>query len=227
MDLHWLGWPAAALWALALLAAISSFAHGRSCRRHWRSRRRMAAAHRALWLLVTLLLALSLGGLGLSLLGYARLGDETELAQIEIRQQAPEQFTVTLGRPGRSPADYAILGDQWRLEARVIRWKLGASLAGLPPLYRLERLSGRYDDPDQEAEAPRSVHALDRGAVPDLWSLRRQHPAWLPFVDADMGSGVYLPLLDGGRYTVSIDRRGSLIARPDEATQKRLEAEGW
>jgi hypothetical protein len=36
----------------------------------------------------------------------------------------------------------------------VLKWKLPALLAGVPPLYRLDRLSGRYDDPAQEASAP-------------------------------------------------------------------------
>ena len=50
-----------------------------------------------------------------------------------------------------------LTGDDWRVEAVVLKWKLPALLAGVPPLYRLDRLSGRYDDPGQEMSAPRTV----------------------------------------------------------------------
>jgi hypothetical protein len=36
------------------------------------------------------------------------------------------------------------------------------------------------------------------------------------------GSGVYLPLVDQGHYTVSLMRTGALVARPDEATTQRI-----
>src|SRR5690606_22564180 len=122
----------------------------------------------------------------------------------------------------------AVAGDQWQLDARVIRWSVPALLAGLPPLYRLERLSGRYVNLDQEREAERTVHALDARAFPDLWTLKRPHPGWLPFVDADYGSAAYLPLLDGARYTITLNARGGLVARPaDDETAGLLRHAGW
>ena len=54
----------------------------------------------------------------------------------------------------------SMLGDEWQLDARVINWKPPATLLGLEPIYRLERLSGRYPDLVDERTAPRSVHAL-------------------------------------------------------------------
>ena len=45
-----------------------------------------------------------------------------------------------------SAKQYVLYGDQWQIDARVVRWKLPALMAGVPPLYRLERLSGRYGD---------------------------------------------------------------------------------
>jgi hypothetical protein len=44
----------------------------------------------------------------------------------------------------------------------------------------------------------------------------------LPEVDAVYGSGAFLPLVDQGRYSVSLMRTGALVARPDEATRRRI-----
>jgi len=54
------------------------------------------------------------------------------------------------------------------LDARLIRWELPALLAGAPPLYRLERLSGRYGDIKQEREAQRTVPDPAADALPHL-----------------------------------------------------------
>ena len=104
-----------------------------------------------------------------------------------------------------SAKQYVLYGDQWQIDARVVRWKLPALMAGVPPLYRLERLSGRYGDAAREAAATRSVHSLDDWPAPDLGSLKKSFPNWFPFVDVQFGSGAYMPLFDGARYQVFLD----------------------
>lgn len=177
---------------------------------------------------VLLLLALLLGGTGLALFGYARLLQDAEVASLSVQQLAPQHYAVQLDTPDGQRQRFELHGDHWQLDARVLRWKLPALLAGAPSLYRLERLSSRYVDVAQEREAARSVHDLGAQAFPDLWTLRRQFPQYLDFVDADFGSGAYLPLVDQARYSVSLGPRGGLVARPADAeTQALLKAQGW
>ena len=228
MDESLLARPASWLLVLAVVLALVALGQGVSCRRRLRERRRVAAALRALWLAIALVLALAMGGLGTALLGYSRMLGDATVAQLQVREVGPQRFAVRLTRADGWHHSYVVAGDQWQLDARVIRWTIPGTLAGLPPLYRLERLSGRYEDIGQEREAERTVHALDRNAFPDLWTLKRQHPGWLPFVDADYGSAAYLPLLDGAHYEVALNARGGLVAKPaDEATRVRLEEAGW
>lgn len=177
--------------------------------------------------LAVLLVALGLGGVAAGLRGWLDFGDRP-VATLLLRQEAPQRYRATLTRMNGNAREYTLAGDEWQLDARVIRWRLPAQLAGLPPMYRLERLSGRYGDLQLEREAPRTVHALDKSALPDLWTLGRRFPGWLPFVDARFGSAAYLPMLDGARYEVAINPRGGLVARPaDDATRRQLEASGW
>jgi hypothetical protein len=197
----------------------------------WRWRRVTGWGSRLLRLIAAampLLVAGVLGLTGVGLFGYARLLQEAEVATLEVQQLEAQRYAVELTRADGQRQRFELQGDQWQLDARVLRWKLPALLAGAPSLYRLERLSSRYVDIAQEREAPRSVHALDAQAFPDLWTLRRQFPQYLDFVDADFGSVTYLPLLGGARYSVSLGPRGGLVARPADAqTQALLEAAGW
>jgi hypothetical protein len=168
------------------------------------------------------------GLLALSLVQFFRLTTDEPVARIEVRQQAEGQFQVSATAPGVGAKRYVLYGDQWQIDARVVRWKLPALMAGLPPLYRLERLSGRYSDAAREASATRSVHALDDWPAPDLGSLKQSFPNWFPFVDVQFGSAAYMPLFDGATYQVYMDPRGALFVRPDgEATAAGLKRLGW
>ncbi|MGO4399072.1 hypothetical protein [Achromobacter sp. PAB15] len=183
---------------------------------------------RRLFGLMLVLLGCVSGLLALSLVQFFRLTTDESVARVEIAQQTDGQFQLTTTAPGIGPKQYVLYGDQWQIDARVVRWKLPALMAGVPPLYRLERLSGRYSDTAREASATRSVHALDDWPAPDLGSLKKSFPNWLPFVDVQFGSGAYMPMFDGAKYQVFMDPRGALFIRPDgDATAEGLKRLGW
>jgi len=191
-------------------------------RGHLHAGRHFAASWRALLCLVCFALTLLLAGTGYALRGYRLLGEETPVVDIDAHILSPQRWALTLTWPDGSTRQVQLSGDDWRVEAIVLKWKLPALLAGVPPLYRFDRLSGRYDDPAQEAEAPRTVISFAEAGAFDLLSLHKQYPQWLPEVDTVYGSGAFLPLVDQGHYSVSLMRTGALVARPDEATERRI-----
>jgi hypothetical protein len=212
----------------ALACLLFALIFGVGLRGALRQRRIGGALLRLLLLFCFLTSGLSLLLLAGALYHFAELGREAHVASIGLRQIEPQRWSARLETPDGQHRTLELRGDEWQLDARVIRWKLPALLAGAPTLYRLERLSGRYGDVKQELEAPRSVHALSEDAFPDLWTLRRQYPEFLPFVDADYGSAAFLPMLDGARYDVALGPRGGLVARPaDEQTRRLMEQSGW
>jgi len=146
------------------------------------------------------------------------------VVDIDAHILSPQRWALTLSWPDGSTRQVQLSGDDWRVEAVVLKWKLPALLAGVPPLYRLDRLSGRYDDPAQEANAPRTVISFHEADGFDLLSLSKQYPQWLPEVDTVYGSGAFLPLVDQGHYSISLMRTGALVARPDDATQQKIGA---
>ncbi|HEU4602464.1 MAG TPA: hypothetical protein VFS24_10870 [Steroidobacteraceae bacterium] len=145
---------------------------------------------------------------------YARLTHEEPVAEIVFEARGPQRFAATLTQvPSGEMQTFVLAGDEWQLDARVLKWRGWATLLGLDAQYRLERVSGRYRDIDQERRAERTVYPLSENPGMDLWTLSTQYPRWLPFVDAVYGSATYLPMADGARYQVAITQSG-LIARP-------------
>ncbi len=187
--------------------------------------------------------ALLAAAAGAALLGqnaqtYARLTYERPVATITSRQLAPQYFEVTVTQPAEGDlpertAVYPVHGDEWRMEAQVLRWKPWANVLGLDSQYRLDRLSGRYQNIDQERTGARSVHALSSDADPDglpwslsLWDTARKYRRYVDAVDTLYGSAAYMPMTDGGSYEVWITQSG-LIARPTNAQAREASAGGW
>lgn len=172
--------------------------------------------------------------LGLNIQTYHRLTYERPVATIDIRQQAPQLFEVTLTQPPSeadpdgSTDEYELHGDEWRIEARVLKWKPWANILGLDSQYRLDRLSGRYADTQQELSDERSAYSIlpERSSGIDLWGIVRDNSDYIPLVDVLYGSGAYMPMADGARYEVRITQ-GGLIARPMNETAAQASSSGW
>jgi hypothetical protein len=167
-------------------------------------------------------------GLGISLRGYRLLTAEEPVASLSARQTGPQQFSLRVDFPDGSHRSAALNGDEWQLDARVIKWTPRAIELGAEPLYRVDRLSGRYRDATQAAATTPSVVDLSTESILDLWQLKRQFPQWLPWIDAEYGSAAYLPMIDGANYRVSLSASGGLVARPaDQASADKLKKAGW
>ena len=215
--------PTTILLILAVIALMFTLVQLVILRQRLHAGQRLAASWRALVLLVSFALTLVLTGAGFSLRGYRLLAEETPVVEIDAHILSPQRWSLALHWPDGETRQVMLAGDAWRVEAVVLKWKLPAMLAGLPPLYRLDRLSGRYDDATDEAQAPRTVIDFNEAGGFDLLDLHKQYPQWVPDVDVLFGSGVFLPLVDQGHYTVSLMRTGALVARPDEATEQKIE----
>ena len=214
--------PMTLLFVLAVIGLLFTLVQLVALRQRLSDGRRLAAGGRILLFLLGFSLTLLLFGAGFALRGYRLLGEEAPVVQIDARILSPQRWALSLHWPDGSSRDVQLNGDAWRVEAVVLKWKEAALLSGLPPLYRLDRLSGRYDNATQEAQSSRTVIDFGVAGRFDLLNLQRQYPQWLPEIDTLYGSGAYLPLVDQGHYTISLMRTGALVARPDEATEQKI-----
>ncbi|MGH8687027.1 MAG: hypothetical protein ACREVQ_04890 [Burkholderiales bacterium] len=160
-----------------------------------------------------------------SLQTYTRLTGEQDAARVILRQLAPQRFELLLVRLGGASARYEVRGDEWQIDARVMKWSGLGTMLGLDTVYRFERLAGRYTDSGLERKAPRTVYPLSEDAGADLWALAKQYHRFLPLADALYGSAAYVPMADGAQYAVSVSATG-LIVRPLNESAKKAVG-GW
>src|SRR6267143_1242351 len=132
--------------------------------------RRLRLAGSAFYLLLggfLALLGVAAGLTAASLRTYQRLTHEQLAARVSIRQLGERHFALTLQPPAETPRQFEVRGDEWQIDARVLKWRGLATLAGFDTVYRLDRLSGRYADTAQQRRAPRGQRlALAAGRIP-------------------------------------------------------------
>jgi len=197
--------------AIVVFAVLGIILFIMGIQRVWR-RRIVAGSLEGLVGLLLLAVAALMAAISINLYTYDRLTHESKIAEISFQVIGPQHFgaVVTLKNKGEI---LDLRGDEWQIDARVLKWRGMAVLIGFDTLYRLDRLSGRYRDITQERTRLRTVHSLSEEQGLDLWMIGRRYAHWIPWVDAVYGSATYMPMVDGASYTVSVSSTG-LLARP-------------
>ncbi|WP_078084103.1 cation/multidrug efflux pump [Microbulbifer mangrovi] len=150
----------------------------------------------------------------LDVYSYRNLADEHSVGTVSFERLDDQHFMVKFADEDGISKEFELYGDQWQLDARMLKWKGALARWGIEPAYRLDRLSGRYLTLQDERSKERSVYALDEsGHGVDVWSTLRSMDNRLPIVDAVYGSATFLPMEDGAVYEVRISHTG-LLARP-------------
>jgi hypothetical protein len=198
---------------LPLIASIDRF-----------SRWRLASGTLYLMLGVLLaLLGLTAGVAASSLHSYRRLTDEQLAANVTIRRLGERQFKLSLTAPDvAARRDFPMLGDEWQIDARIVKLHPRGSVSGFDTVYRLEQLSGRYADVAQERSSARSAHNLAAREPVDLWVLLRRYHDYLRFADASYGSTGYVPMAEGAEYAVSVSASGLVVRPANDAARRAL-----
>lgn len=179
---------------------------------------------RGMFGLVLVALGLALGLIALDVVGYKQLISEKSVATLSFEQLAKQMYRVVLVDSGGEERRFILKGDQWQLDARIVKWPGLLASWGMKPGYRLDRISGRYYSLEQEQNAERTVYSLNDSENPvDVWQWIRAYNENLPFVDAVYGSAAFLPMGDDALYEVTLSNTG-LLARPlNDRAQKALD----
>ncbi len=165
--------------------------------------------------LALLVIAVAVGAISYDIYSYKQILSEQPVATINFETIEEQYFVAVLVdvKTGKQQR-FNLHGDQWQLDARIIKWKGYFSGFGIKPAYRLDRLSGRYFDIAKETTAKRSVFAIvDTPYQVDVWTFINEHAKWFSVIDARYGSATYLPMKHGALYEISLSNTG-LVARP-------------
>ncbi|MBQ0729750.1 MAG: hypothetical protein KBT75_03570, partial [Oleispira antarctica] len=141
----------------------------------------------------------------LDVLSYKQLLSEVPIASISMYEKQPQHFDVSLIATGGEEQRFEIYGDQWQLDARLLTWVGPIAAMGKKPLYRLDRISGRYISLEQARNAEQSIYGLEQSSVIDIWKILQTMPSW---IDANYGSAVYMPMEHGAVYSVHLTAKG-------------------
>jgi len=148
-----------------------------------------------------------------------RLTKEHTIATIAFRNIGDHHFRASFTQPHQASVEYDIYGDQWQIDARIMKWTGLAAKAGLKPIYQFERLSGRYQDVQMEIHKKRSVYALSHNNQKGLnkpnsiWTYLIEYQQYIPWLDSQYGSATYMPMTHGAVFTINLSQSG-LLARP-------------
>lgn len=179
-----------------------------------RRRRLLAATRSGLGACTCLLLAGSGLALALNLYTYQRLTYEQDVATLRFHRLEDRHYRVELRQPDGRVQQFELRGDQWQLDARILKWQPLANLMGFDALLRLDRLSGRYAEAATASREPHSAHTLvSHEPGLDAWALARRLPRHSMFIDSEYGSATYMPMADDAEYEVAATQSG-LVARP-------------
>ena len=151
------------------------------------------------------------GAVAAGIHGYQALTREDVAARLSVRPSGAQRITATIRYPDGREASYELAGDEIYVDAHILKWKPMANLLGLHTAYELDRIAGRYRSIEQERSAARTVHALGRERVVDLFELRQRYAFLAPLLDAEYGSATFAAVTRPAELELRVSATGLLM----------------
>jgi hypothetical protein len=160
--------------------------------------------------------ALCVGLVVLNTQNFARLTYERAVAEVTVAALDPgdRRYRVTVRRLDGSDITVGcvVQGDEWQISARVQKWQPWANIMGLDSTYALDQIANKYF-----TAARGNGHLITAcdlsGPMPGADRLMPQ--SWTEWLMAHayveqrrFGSAVYMPLVDGAIYRVTMTQSG-------------------
>lgn len=178
-----------------------------------------ASCRNSTYLLLAMFLLITAPLVGSNLLTYHRLTHESAIASLQIEQIKQQQYRINLTLLDTCKrTSYLLLGDEWQVDVRIIKWHSWANLLGMDSHYQLDRISGRYHDIEHQRNHFPTVFTLETKQDYDLWALKKKYQ-WLPWFDAHYGQSVFIPMKNAQTYQLYMTQSG-MIARKNNDLEK-------
>jgi hypothetical protein len=208
--------------ALIAILGLAGFLFLITAIRRFRLRHISGGLFHGISALVLFLIAAIIFLISVNLRTYQRLTAEAPAGEIQFAKVGAHQFNGVLTYPSGEVAYFPLSGDEWQIDARILKWTAAANLVGFDTAFRLERISGRYSNIEDERSQPRTVYELHPPGQIDLWQLVHDYHRWLPWFDALYGSATYLPMADGALYDIKASPSGLLARSLNEAARNAV-----
>jgi hypothetical protein len=179
--------------------------------RTFRNRRWMRAAGTTTGTALFASLAALATTLAVSTQGYRGLTAEEVAVTVTTLPTGEHAFQAYVEFPDGRDTTLAVRGDQFLVDARILKWRYVGNVLGLHTQYELDRLTGRYIDIDDERNLERTVHSLQSAKPVDLYDLVQRYSLLALLVDAEYGSATYVEVDRPARFEVRVSTTGLLV----------------
>jgi len=176
-----------------------------------RKRRFLGAISNFIFAFLMLALSLLFGVITISIQGYNSFTREELAAYVEIIPLQQQSFTARIILPDGEEKQYVLEGDEFYIDAHILKWKSIANLLGIHTLYELDRVSGRYTGIEDETNKKRTVYSLGEKRMIDIFKMRLQYPFLSFLVDAEYGSASFVAVKKQRKLNVMVSTTGLLI----------------
>ena len=190
-----------------LLCVIFLFAFFASLRK----KRFFGAIRNFTFAVLMLTLSLLFGTISISIQGYNALTREELAATVEIFPVGKQLFRARITFPDSSEKQYKLEGDEFYIDAHILKWKSLANLLGLHTYYELDRISGRYIDIEDETNKNRTVYSVAEDKLINAFDLRLKYPFLSFLVDAEYGSASFITTNAHKNLQIMVSTTGLLI----------------
>jgi hypothetical protein len=143
---------------------------------------------------------------------YYAFSYEKPIAEVVVEPLGSEKagrITLVVFSPPKLKR-FVVHGDQWVIEADIVKWDNWLYLLGLKNRYRLTRLRGRYIKTTEEISQKQTVFALVKDEEHPLWKYLYDYGAWFPLVNTVYGSAVFQSMGNTKQYQIYIGTTGLL-----------------
>ena len=192
---------------LIILCIIFLFAFVASLRK----RKFFGAVRNFTFALLMLSLSLLFGSISISIQGYNAYTREELVASVEVSPIREQLYTARITFPDNTEKQFNLEGDEFYIDAHILKWKSLVNLFGLHTFYELDRVAGRYIDIEDESNKHRTVYSLAEDKLIDIFYLRLKYPIFSFLVDAEYGSASFVTANTHKKINIMVSTTGLLI----------------
>lgn len=143
--------------------------------------------------------------------GYRALSFEQVAAEVELIPMGQQGFSAHFRFPDGRDTVFMLSGDEFYIDAHILKWKPIVNVLGLRTAYELDRVGGRYRALADEQAKARTIFALSRPKRFDMFELRQRYALLAPLLDAAYGSATFIGADAPARFEVRVSSSGLLI----------------
>jgi hypothetical protein len=171
----------------------------------------LSSINRLMMLTLLLFISLTLSLIILGTQGFKSLTKEEFVAVIRISPADKQEFKALLSLEAGEQQLFNLKGDELMLDAYILKWKPWVNVLGLHTAYRLERVSGRYKNIEDEEKKERTVYAIKNKGGTGIVKWREDYSFLSFLLDVEHGSASFVNADKISEYRLMVTTDGLLI----------------